>query len=98
MRSDDVESMNVSEPEVNRLALSDSRSSTSRVLGAATGSDNQQICVAADSGMSSGSGIGLSPGTSNAVPSGMTPAARRRENLLCWARSRSISRYEKPHG
>ena len=90
--------MNVSAPEVNRLALSDSRSSTSRVLGAATGIDSQQICVAAVSGMSIGSGIGLSPGMSNGVPSGITPAARRTANLLCCARSRSISRCEKPHG
>ena len=90
--------MKVSVLEVKRLALSDSRWSTSRVLGAATGIDSQQTCVAADSGTSSGSGIGLSPGMSNGVPSGMTPAARRTANLLCCARSRSISRCEKPHG
>ena len=67
-------------------------SSTSRVFGAATGSDSQTICAAAVSGTSMGSGRGLSPGMSNGVPSGMTPAARRTENLLCWVRSWSISR------
>ena len=47
------------------------------------------------SGTSIGAGRGLSPGTSKGVPSGMTPAARRSANLLCCARSRSISRCRK---
>ena len=90
--------MKVSELTTKRLALSVEALSTSRVFGAWTGSVSQAICFAALSGTSIGAGRGLSPGTSKGVPSGITPAARRSANLLCWARSRSISRAEKPHG
>ena len=79
-------------------ALSASRSSTSRVLAAATGIESQTIWPAAASGTSMAGGSGLSAGMLKGVPSGITPVARRSANLLCWARSRSISSSEKPHG
>ena len=79
--------MNISASRVKRLALSASWSSISRVFGAATGSDSQAIWPAALSGTLIGSGIGPSMGKSNGVPSGITPDARRSENLLCWAKS-----------
>ena len=41
---------------------------------------------------------GLAPGMSKGVPSWKTPVARRSANLLCWARSRSISSAATPQG
>ena len=67
-------------------------------IAAASGMDSQRSCFPAVSGTSIGGGSGEDPGMSNGVPSGITPVARRTENLLCWARSRSISIVEKPHG
>ena len=90
--------MNISDPLTYRLALSVTRSSISFVFGAANGSESQAIWPAAVSGISIGSGIGLSAGKSKGVPSGITPAPRRKANLLCWARSLSISNEEKPQG
>ena len=91
--------MKVSALELKRLALSASRSSTSRVLGAATGIDSQQICAARRF-------RNVERLRDRAVAGNIErrsvrhDAGRRgaRANLLCWARSRSISRYEKPHG
>ena len=64
----------------------------------AIGIVSQTICCDAASGTTMDAGNGLSAGTSNGVPSGITPAARRKANLLCWARSRSISSVVKPQG
>ena len=98
LRISAVESMMVSTPSSQRLALSVVRWSTSRVLGAAVGSVSHRIWPEAVSGTSMGSGSGLSPGRSKGVPSCMMPTARRSANLLCCARSRSISSSAKPHG